>query len=293
VWNYPSYSRYEHSIGVLFLVREQGASMEEQIAALTHDASHTCFSHTGGFAFRQDAMEIDAYQDDIHSWFLQQTEVPFILSKYALSIDDIHHKNKHFLCLEQNLPNICADRLEYTLYGGYLEKILSLDDIQTIRSHLHFEFGLWFFDDVLSARTFGYTSLYLTKHLFASSHNWVLNTLMGAMLRRALDINLISFDDIHFGTDELIWDRLSGSSDTCIKRLMSIAFTSTSSFIQVEQSMGHDVCIYQKFRGIDPFVKTDEGLFRLTELDQEFAQDYTILKKKLEKGICLQLKFSL
>ncbi|MCJ7703374.1 MAG: HD domain-containing protein, partial [Anaerolineales bacterium] len=38
-------SRFEHSVGALLLVRRLGASLEEQVAALLHDISHTAFSH--------------------------------------------------------------------------------------------------------------------------------------------------------------------------------------------------------------------------------------------------------
>lgn len=38
LWNE---TRYEHSIGVMLLVRKLGGSIEEQAAALLHDVSHT------------------------------------------------------------------------------------------------------------------------------------------------------------------------------------------------------------------------------------------------------------
>ncbi len=41
-WNI---SRFEHSIGVMLLIKKFGGSVEEQIAALLHDVSHTVFSH--------------------------------------------------------------------------------------------------------------------------------------------------------------------------------------------------------------------------------------------------------
>lgn len=43
LWNE---TRYEHSIGVMLLVRKLGGSIEEQAAALLHDVSHTASSHT-------------------------------------------------------------------------------------------------------------------------------------------------------------------------------------------------------------------------------------------------------
>ena len=44
-------SRFEHSVGVMLLVRRLGATLEEQIAALLHDVSHTAFSHVIDYVF--------------------------------------------------------------------------------------------------------------------------------------------------------------------------------------------------------------------------------------------------
>ncbi len=44
-------TRLDHSIGVMLLIRKLGGSLEEQIAGLLHDVSHTAFSHVIDFVF--------------------------------------------------------------------------------------------------------------------------------------------------------------------------------------------------------------------------------------------------
>src|SRR5690242_7788429 len=46
-----AFSRYDHSVGVFILTRMFGGSLEEQVAALLHDVSHTVFSHVGDLIF--------------------------------------------------------------------------------------------------------------------------------------------------------------------------------------------------------------------------------------------------
>lgn len=43
--------RYDHSVGVMLLIRMLGGTLEEQIAGLLHDVSHTAFSHVADYVF--------------------------------------------------------------------------------------------------------------------------------------------------------------------------------------------------------------------------------------------------
>ncbi len=71
-------NRYQHSIGVMLLLRKYGAALEEQMAGLLHDISYTAFSHTIdriiGNPEKQD------YQDNRHRKFVYSTDVPQILN---------------------------------------------------------------------------------------------------------------------------------------------------------------------------------------------------------------------
>ncbi|MFP9052094.1 HD domain-containing protein, partial [Enterococcus faecalis] len=51
-WNV---TRYEHSIGVMLLIKKLGGTIEEQIAGLLHDVSHTAFSHVVDVVFENQA----------------------------------------------------------------------------------------------------------------------------------------------------------------------------------------------------------------------------------------------
>ena len=59
------YTRYQHSVGVMMLLRLFGASLQEQVAGLLHDVSHTVFSHVSDYLFTPEDLS-NAYQDGIH-----------------------------------------------------------------------------------------------------------------------------------------------------------------------------------------------------------------------------------
>ena len=61
------FSRYEHSLGVLILLKNLGASLEEQVAGLLHDVSHTPFSHVMDWVIGDPSKE--DYQDNIHKLY--------------------------------------------------------------------------------------------------------------------------------------------------------------------------------------------------------------------------------
>jgi hypothetical protein len=65
-YHFKNYSRYEHSIGVMILLRKLGATLEEQIAGLLHDVSVLAFSHVIDWVFANGRDGVEDYHDSIH-----------------------------------------------------------------------------------------------------------------------------------------------------------------------------------------------------------------------------------
>src|SRR3989344_3795076 len=59
-------SRFEHSVGVMLLLKKFNCLIEEQIAGLFHDIAHTAFSHVIDYAMDNNR------HDDFHEKFGQQ-----------------------------------------------------------------------------------------------------------------------------------------------------------------------------------------------------------------------------
>lgn len=111
-YHLKNYSRYEHSLGVMLLLKQLGASEEEQIAGLLHDVSHTAFSHVVDWVIGTG--HVEDYQDTQHKDVIASSKITNILKRYGYNphkIADYHH----FPLLERELPIVCADRADYSL----------------------------------------------------------------------------------------------------------------------------------------------------------------------------------
>lgn len=104
-------NRFDHSIGVYCLVRKFGGSIEEQIAALLHDVSHTAFSHVTDYVLES---KTEDYHESIFDQVIDNSEIPAILAEYGFA-PGILHDLEAYKILEMPMPCLCADRLDYTL----------------------------------------------------------------------------------------------------------------------------------------------------------------------------------
>lgn len=107
-----TFKRFEHSVGVFILLKKFGASLEEQIAGLIHDVSHTVFSHVGDYIYGFEMNQ--GFQDNCFGEFVKNSEIPKILEKYGIDYKYIINE-KNFPLKERGLPDLCADRIDYFL----------------------------------------------------------------------------------------------------------------------------------------------------------------------------------
>ena len=107
-------TRFEHSLGVFVLLRKLGAPLREQVAGLLHDVSHTAFSHAVDFV-------VTSHEQDHHErlkpLMLGRDDLAGALGRLGFAPGDFYDDSIYPL-LEQPLPWLCADRLDYFLRDG-------------------------------------------------------------------------------------------------------------------------------------------------------------------------------
>lgn len=277
-----TYDRLEHSIGVYVLLKKYGANINEQVAGLLHDVSHTVFSHVGEWVFdHKDG--ISSYQDDNHDQFIKDSGLENILNKYNLDINDINHKHNNFERLEQDLPDLCLDRIEYNLQGGLREGLIDKNDLSNILNTLKFKDGRWYFTNLEYAKKFALISLYHTEWVWGNPLSLVVYMLTGQALKIALKNGLLQLDDIRFGEDDDIWRRLTSFTDNEIQELL-FKINNYKDFYAPAAEQA-DFYVHSKFRGTNPLVLVGDKFYRLTEIDADFARCYDSLKEIYKKPL--------
>ncbi len=283
-----SYNRFEHSVGVFCLVRRFGGTLDEQIAALLHDVSHTVFSHAGAYYFYTDSRRADAYQDSVHEVFLRESTLPAILNRYGFSIKSILLDQKTFTHLEQSLPDICADRFEYNVTGGVYEGLITKEDAAFIVAHVEYADGKWFFNNLRAAQLFAPLSLFMTENLWGSCKDNITGIWLGDALRHAVECGVINEEMIAHSTDDMVWNLLVSSEDAQLSQLMDKVVHSERYFCIDNEHP--DKVLYTKFRGIDPLVKIDGILVRLSELDPIFKAEFERVRQVIKNGWSVRLQ---
>ncbi|MFN7709747.1 MAG: hypothetical protein ACK5O7_02125 [Holosporales bacterium] len=281
-YNQASYSRYDHSVAVYALLKRFGVSREEQLAGLLHDASHTVFSHLGDQLFGKGDGK-NAYQDDIHGWYLKEMDVEPMLARHGLRLDDVLAKQDHFTALEQDLPELCADRIEYILHRAFVEGELSKVRVAEIIEDLRFKDGRWYFTTVASAKQLALLSIQHTTEVYGHMENMIIYHWSAQMVRRAIELGLLTRDQMHFGTDREVLNVLVMAKDPMIQDLLTKCRNPSRYAVEVTDEP-FDLLLKTKFRGVDPLVWHQGQVQRLSHIDAAFRKVYEANQKRVAQG---------
>jgi len=258
-------SRFEHSMGVLLLVRYLGATLEEQIAALVHDVSHTAFSHVIDYVF--DGHNTQGYHEEHKLDYVSQTDIPSTLEQHGYNWISFMHE-EDFSILEQDLPHLCADRLDYFLRDARDLELASNSDIANVLEHLTVYDGRIVVDDLETARWLGFTFILGDKSSWANFREVGLYELAAHAIRRGLEIGVLTDADL-WGTDRPAWEKLRASTDFELQYHFRRVHSDTR-FIWDEENP--EFRVSTKLRSIDPDVIVNGDVKPLSKLDPEFAR---------------------
>jgi len=258
-YHLSGFSRFEHSLGVMLLLKKFNATLEEQVAGLLHDVSHTAFSHVFDWIFGGN--ETEDHQDKTHKDFITKSEIAGILGKYDLDIFKISQIEDYKL-LEQKVPNLCADRIDYTFRDALWGDQSTIRDC--LNSLVNFN-GNIVFTDLKSAE------LFARNYLRCQTEHWGGREAVGRyyyfsqIMKEALAKNILSLEDF-YQDDKFVMGKIYASRDSGLMNSLSALKNKRLGF----PDNNNKKFIRKKFRYIDPVILQEGKITILSNVSLEF-----------------------
>lgn len=276
-WNV---TRFEHSVGVMLLIKKLGGSIEEQIAGLLHDISHTAFSHVIDFVLDNPAQD---FHDQIFEKVIQSSEIPSVLKKNGFNTLSILPIEKWSL-LEQPLPSLCADRIDYTLRDLSTYNMISLEDACKFVDELRVVDGKICLKTTEAAEWFVKAYYKEVIDFFLHPSNVYGYAVLTDILKIATAKQIIHLDDLLLD-DETVWKKLIDSKDHEVLQKMKDIGKEV-----INDERAYDIHQKKKVRIIDPFVLIgNDRIKKATELSTKVRELNQYALEKSLKGTFVRI----
>ncbi len=210
-------TRYEHSLGVFILLRRLKAPRREQVAGLLHDVSHTAFSHAVDFVFTSTEQD---HHEHLKPLMLDRPDITRALAGMGFSPRDFYDDSVYPL-LEQPIPLLCADRLDYFLRDGLACDVVKPQFIERIMGCLAVVDHQIVLTDVAVAREATALFAKMNRDWWASPIEAYIYNEFADALREGLRLGAIERDDL-LTQDVLVLDKLEAAGSRKIARKLEL-----------------------------------------------------------------------
>ncbi|WP_284139588.1 HD domain-containing protein [Virgibacillus sp. LDC-1] len=275
-------TRYDHSVGVMLLIKRLGGSVEEQVAGLLHDVSHTAFSHVIDYAVENRSENV---HELIFDEIVNQSEIPSILELYGYSPKEILSSFGKWRLLEQPAPLLCADRIDYTLRDMYTYGQISLTEVNDFLDSLIIQDGMICLQSLSAAEWFVKTYYKEVIDFFMDPRNVYANEMMAKTIQLSLENGVLQFADL-LETDAKVLERLRTSTNEKVQNMIAQI---TPSVQVVEQAKNYDLYQQPKTRLIDPIIYQNERTIRASKLSASIKEMNEQAYKRAKRGVYLKI----
>lgn len=276
-WNV---TRYEHSIGTMLLIRILNGSIEEQIAGLLHDISHTAFSHVVDYALDNSD---ENYHEKIYEKVIFESNIPEILKKYGYDIESIVDESKWSI-LKKKAPKLCADRIDYTIRDLYKYEKISKIEIDNFIKSLCVVDGEVVVKSLESSEWFVNTYYKEVADYFMNPLNLYAYDKLSEAIRICLNNKELKKEDLLRKDNEV----LEILCNSCNRKVKDIIDTLNSNLIIIESKEDYDMHKTTKLRLVDPTVLINGKCEVSSNLSDNIKAINIKLKEKIEEGIYIK-----
>jgi HD superfamily phosphohydrolase len=277
-------TRYEHAVGVMLLIRRLGGSVGEQAAGLIHDVSHTAFSHVADQLF---ARRGEDYHEAHFERLVLRSEIPGVLAAHGLRAEPLLD-HRRWRLLEQPLPELCADRIDYTLRDLLRLGVIAPAEVAAFLPALTVASGTIAVNDPKAALWFVRRFAEEVLDLFMHPLELFANATLADALRRGLAVGALVEEDL-FLDDEAVLARLRAAGDAEILGALDVL---RPDVVVVEDDTTYDVHAYSKARNVDPLVVGRGGARRCSALYPSVLALHERVTQKAARGVFLRVALS-
>ncbi|WP_435005669.1 HD domain-containing protein [Tundrisphaera lichenicola] len=252
---FKTVTRYEHSLGVHLLLGRLGADRREQVAGLLHDVSHTAFSHAVDFVF---ASEEQDHHEGLKPEFLHRPDLVRVLARMGYE-PEVFYDDSVYPLLEQPLPGLCADRLDYFCRDSLACGVTTPAQVSRFLSSLIVVGTSIAFRDQTIAREAADCFAEMNRDWWASPTEAYIYNEFADSLREAFRLKVLRREDL-LGDDAEVLQKLQRSSDPRIAEKLDHVLRFDPLSIK-----GFVPRVEPKVRWLDPLIYDTRGLGRLSE----------------------------
>lgn len=261
------HSRFAHSVGVYLLLRKYNVPFEEQIAGLIHDVSHSAFSHCIDYILEAGSEKEHSHQDRLFDSFVRKTEIPKIIKKHGFDLEYILN-DENFPLKERDLPDLCADRIDYSLKTAVIFGELNDQGKKHLLDNLIVKKSNWGFRNFESAKKFGQLFLKLNREYYASFRSAVMFRAVGDFFRYAMQKGYVSDNDL-YTTDKMVLKKTQKFLEK--DERLKLLWQRMNNKIKISNSpANYDAQVYCKSRVVDPLFLSDGKLKRVSEIEKDW-----------------------
>ncbi|GIW87683.1 MAG: hypothetical protein KatS3mg108_2007 [Isosphaeraceae bacterium] len=252
---FKSVTRFEHSLGVYCLLRRLGASRLECVAGLLHDISHTAFSHAVDFLDETNDHE-QAHHESLKPLFLNRPDLAEALAVLGYRPEQFYDDSVYTL-LEQPLPDLCADRIDYFLRDGRACGVVSPALIAATLQALVVVDGRICLNDLEVARDVQARYADMNEHWWSGRVEAYIYNEFAEALREAVRLGALRRDDL-LRDDEHVLACLRAAHSPLIQQTLARIAHPDPDVVAAYRPR-----IQPKLRWLDPLVVEDGRLRRL------------------------------
>lgn len=265
------YSRYMHSLGTAAIVWHFTRDLKQSAAGLLHDIATPAFAHAVDF-LNGDHERQESTEARTHAMIAASPELTALLARSGLTVDDVDDYHRYPIA-DNDSPRLSADRLEYTLGNARLVFGSTEEALRAIFSDLFIGKNEDGEDELCFAQrgtadAFARLALRQSRWFVSDDDRFGMQYLAD-LLRDAQRSGALTTDDLYRDEPHVI-SRLRAVPSIAARWDEYRRVTGTRSGARRPEGV-YAVRVAAKKRCIDPLVRTQDDLRRLTAVSADYA----------------------